>query len=337
MLDTRQISSPILGERRLDLGQLPRETNRPAASTANHTREVVVAIDHLSKKYGQFQAVSDLSLEIYRGETFGLIGPNGAGKTTTLEITVGLRTLSTGQVRVLGCNPQTERVALARQIGIQPQQASLFPNLKVLETMELFASLHAHPLSIADTLEMVGLTEKAKSPVKGLSGGQRQRLLIAIALIADSQILFLDEPTGSLDPQARRQIWAIIDNFRRQGRTVVLTTHSMEEAEGLCERVGIIDQGQIIALGTPAQLVRQFFPIKTISFDVVEEPSLSRLYRVAGVSKASLNGKRVELVTEDSDRTLQELVTQSGWHNFDIRGGNLEDVFLTLTGRTIRD
>ena len=300
-------------------------------------REQVVVLDKLSKMYGDLQAVKELSLEIYQGEIFGLLGPNGAGKTTTLEMTVGLRVPTGGHISVLGLDPQRDRKALTSKIGVQPQEANLFPALKVGEILRLFSSFHAHSLKVEDILEQMGLTEKRKSSVKSLSGGQRQRLLIGLALIGDPQLLFLDEPTGALDPQSRRQLWDAIEEFRRRERTVLLTTHSMEEAEAICDRVAIVDAGEIIALGSPGELIRRYFPIKTISFDSDQISEQHYWYRYAGVKDVKINGAHVEVKTDLSDETLKELLSLSGGHNFDICGGNLEDVFLALTGRTIRD
>lgn len=314
------------------------ESRVAAVGTNQQQRsETVVAIEGLQKIYGELEAVRNLSLDIYRGEIFGLLGPNGAGKTTTLEIAVGLRTPTSGRVSVLGCDPQSERASLVRKIGVQPQEASLFPTLKVVETLCLFASFHANPLTVDYTLDLIGLAEKRNSLVKSLSGGQRQRLLLGIAFIADPQLLFLDEPTGPLDPQARRQLWDIIEDFRAQQRTVVMTTHSMEEAEALCDRVAIIDAGQIIALGTPAELVRKHFPIKTLSFDTSGTPDEQSFQQLAGVRSVKIRGGRVEIVTGSSDNALREVLSRPDCYNIDARGGSLEDVFLTLTGRNIRE
>ncbi len=306
-------------------------------SESDQQRKQVVVLDKLSKVYGDVQAVRELSLEIYKGEIFGLLGPNGAGKTTTLEMTVGLRVPTSGRINVLGANPQKDRQLLTSKIGVQPQEASLFPTLKVGETLRLFGSFHAHSLTVESILEQIGLTEKRKSRVKSLSGGQRQRLLIGLALIGDPQLLFLDEPTGALDPQSRRQLWDVIQEFRRQERTVVLTTHSMEEAEAICDRVAIVDAGSIIALGSPAELIRHYFPIKTISFDSNLVSDEQHWYSYTGVKDVNVSALHVEVKTDRSDETLKELLSHSGGYNFDIRSGNLEDVFLTLTGRTIRD
>lgn len=300
-------------------------------------QEPVVVLENLSKAYGTVQAVQDISLEIFRGEIFGLLGPNGAGKTTTLEIMVGLRVPTAGRVSVLGVEPQKDRKALTSRIGVQPQEASLFPTLKVEELLKLFASFHEHPLATEDILDQIGLVEKRRSSVKSLSGGQRQRLLIGLALIADPQLLFLDEPTGSLDPQSRRQLWGTIETFRRQQRSVILTTHSMEEAEALCDRVAIVEQGRIIALGSPAELIHTYFPIKTIGFDYAVHHDEHYWRSYPGVSEVKTNGKRIELTTNRCDEALQVLLGHESGSDYDIRGGNLEDVFLALTGRTIRE
>lgn len=297
----------------------------------------VITLKNVCKAYGDLEAVKDLSLAIYQGEIFGLLGPNGAGKTTTIEMAVGLRTPTSGYISVLGCDPRTERVALTNKIGMQPQEANLFPTLKVREILRLFASFHRRPLSVEQVLEMLELGEKRKSLVKNLSSGQRQRLQIGLALITDPQLLLLDEPTGSLDPQARRQIWNVIGEFRQRQRTVLLTTHSMEEAETLCDRVAVIDHGQIIALGTPAELVQKHFPIKTLRFTTSVPVEAGSFAQTAGVIDVRIEGRQVELKSEQSDRTLQQLLAHNDYTNFDVRGGSLEDVFLSLTGRALRD
>ncbi len=300
-------------------------------------RAAVVHLENIRKSYGALQAVRDLSLRIEEGEIFGLLGPNGAGKTTTLEMMVGLRTPDAGHVSILGCDPQAERLSLVSRIGVQPQEASLFPTLRVEETLRLFASFYSNPTGVDRLLDLVGLVDKRKSLVKSLSGGQRQRLLLGIALTGDPQLLFLDEPTGSLDPQARRQIWDVIEDFRRRGRTVVLTTHSMEEAQTLCDRVAIMDHGQIIALATPDELVRKYVPLKTICCTTRQALDPRELQRLAGVSTVKIKAARVELVTSQSDEKLRALLNLPGLYDFDVRSGSLEDVFLALTGRTIRD
>ncbi len=313
------------------------ESDQQHQLESDQHHEQVVVLDKLSKMYGDLQAVKELSLEIYKGEIFGLLGPNGAGKTTTLEMAVGLRTPTSGRISVLGSDPQRDRKILTSKIGVQPQEANLFPTLKVGEILRLFASFHAHSLPVESIVEQMGLTEKRKSLVKSLSGGQRQRLLIGLALIGDPQLLFLDEPTGALDPQSRRQLWDAIEEFRHRERTVVLTTHSMEEAEAICDRVAIVDAGAIIALGSPAELIRLHFPIKTIRFDSYHISDQPHWYNYTGVKDVKVSGAHVEVTTDRSDETLKELLSASVGYNFDIRSGNLEDVFLALTGRTIRD
>lgn len=311
----------------------------PPLSREERGREAtaVVTLAHVCKTYGDLEAVKDLSLEIYQGEIFGLLGPNGAGKTTTIEMAVGLRTPTSGHISVLGCDPRTERVALTSKIGMQPQEANLFPTLRAREILRLFASFHQRPLPVEQVLEMLELGEKRKSLVKNLSGGQRQRLQIGLALITDPQLLLLDEPTGSLDPQARRQIWNVIGEFRQRQRTVLLTTHSMEEAETLCDRVAIIDHGQIIALGTPAELVQKHFPIKTLRFTANIPVEAAHFAQMVGVIDIRIEGRQVELKSEQCDRTLQQLLARADFANFEVRGGSLEDVFLSLTGRALRD
>jgi ABC-2 type transport system ATP-binding protein len=299
--------------------------------------EQVLVLDSVSKIYGSLIAVNQLSLEIYRGEIFGLLGPNGAGKTTTLEMAVGLRTPSAGSIRVLGLDPRKDRQQLVEQIGVQPQEASLFPHLKVEEILTLFASFYRRALSVEQVLKLVELGEKRKSLIKSLSGGQKQRLLIALALLSDPQVLFLDEPTGPLDPQARRRLWDVIQEFRSQQRTVILTTHSMEEADALCDRIAIVDHGQLIALGSPSELVQQLCPLQTIRFNTSEAVEARTFEGLPGVKAVAVHGRQVEITTERKDETLRELVTLGNWNNIEVRSGTLEDVFLALTGRQLRD
>ena len=215
----------------------------------------VLRVEHLQKIYGSQRAVEDVSFEIGRGEIFGIVGANGAGKTTTIECLVGLQKPSGGSISVLGLDPQRDAAALRQRIGIQLQQAALPDRLRVIEALELFASFYPKPVATQTLLEQWGLREKRNAAFASLSGGQKQRLFIALSLINDPEIVFLDELTTGLDPQARRQTWELIGAIRQRGKTVVLVTHFMEEVERLCDRIAVIDRGRVVALDTPDRLI----------------------------------------------------------------------------------
>lgn len=216
---------------------------------------IVIEVSHLVKKYGEFTAVNDISFEVYEGEIFGLLGPNGAGKSSTLEIIETLRNKTSGKVLVNGYDLDTEAEKIKKIIGVQLQSSGYYPGLSLTELMELFGGLYNRRVKPMEYLKLVNLQDKAKSKYKELSGGQQQRFSIATTLINQPRIVFLDEPTTGLDPQARRNLWELIDQIRSQGTTVVLTTHYMDEAEHLCDRVGVIDAGRIIALASPDTLI----------------------------------------------------------------------------------
>ena len=218
--------------------------------------EPIIRADGLTKTFGDVVAVDDMSFEVSRGEIFGLLGPNGAGKTTTLDCLEGLKTPTKGRVRVLGLNPRTERDRLRHRIGVQLQESRLQARIKVWEALDLFASFYAHPLDWEALLEPLGLTEKRNALYGGLSGGQKQRLFVALAMVGDGEVLFLDELTTGLDPQARHAMWDLVRTARDRGKTILLTTHFMEEAERLADRVGIMDHGRLIATGPPQELIQ---------------------------------------------------------------------------------
>ncbi len=310
--------------------------------------EAAVKVTDYAKAYGEKLAVKQVSFTVAKNEIFGLLGPNGAGKTTILESLVGLRSATSGNVRVNGYDPFSQRDKVLAHIGIQPQEASLFPNLKVVETLELFASLYERPRPVDEIMHVVGLEEKAKMPVKKLSGGQKQRLLIAVALIADPDILLLDEPTSSLDPQARRYIWSVIQDMKKRGRSVILTTHSMEEAHALCDRIAILDDGRIIAEGPPNELIYRYFPKQRLIFEVNAVPVLDFLREFSEVEDISTfcsedGSYEIRLTTTPLTReVLHSLVNQPAlaelnWKKIRVESGTLEDVFLRLTGKSIRE
>jgi ABC-2 type transport system ATP-binding protein len=235
--------------------------------------QVVVRVAGICKSYGRLTAVDGVSFDVRQGEIFGLIGPNGAGKTTTLECVEGVRRPDRGQISVLGLDPIRDRRALQRRIGVQLQSAQLQKRITVGEAIDLWTSLYDHAVNGQTLLEQLGLTARRDAWFMSLSGGQRQRLFIALALVNDPEVVFLDELTTGLDPQARRAIWTLVRGIRDRGKTVVLTTHSMEEAERLCDRVAIIDHGRIVEIDSPETLVARHFPTGRI--EISETKSLA--------------------------------------------------------------
>ncbi|GIV85133.1 MAG: multidrug ABC transporter ATP-binding protein [Candidatus Roseilinea sp.] len=301
----------------------------------------IVEVEHLRKVYGSTVAVDDVSFEVYEGEIFGMVGPNGAGKTTTIECIEGLRRPDSGQVRVLGLDHQHDGYALRQRIGIQLQGSVLQDRLKVWEALDLFASFYPRPTDWQPLLEQLGLADQRNTPFAKLSGGQKQRLFIALALVGDPEIVFLDELTTGLDPQARRAMWDLVHQIRDQGKTVFLTTHFMEEAERLCDRVAIMDHGRIVALDTPENLIRMLGAEHQLVFSVDGPFEPRQLGHLPGVARIETTGERV-IVYGRTDGFVSEVVnalTKSGVPFRDLRNEQptLEDVFLALTGREMRD
>jgi ABC-2 type transport system ATP-binding protein len=313
----------------------------PASSSAT----AALAVRGLRKAYGDVVAVESLDLEVRAGECFGLLGPNGAGKTTTIEICEGLNTPDAGTVEVLGMQWARDGNALRSRLGIQLQETQLSEKLTVEESVRLFRSFYPSGRTVEEVIGLVQLEEKRRARVGTLSGGQKQRLAVACALVGDPDLLFLDEPTTGLDPQSRRQLWDIIDAFRNEGGTTVLTTHYMDEAERLCDRVAIVDHGKIISLGTPRELIASLGAGHVIEFAVddgspdVDEPALLAL---PGVKSARRAGGAWALQVSAAHETIPALLgalasrglalTQLSTHS-----PTLEDVFVTLTGRSLRD
>lgn len=254
----------------------------------NNMNNTIISVKNLVKKYGDFEAVKGISFDVFEGEIFGLLGPNGAGKSTTLEIIETLRTKTSGSITVAGFNLDTQANEIKKIIGVQLQSSGFYPGLNLVELINLFCGLYNEEVDAMELLDKVNLRDKAKAKVKELSGGQKQRFSIATTLINNPKIIFLDEPTTGLDPQARRNLWDLIQDIRKGGTTVILTTHYMDEAELLCDRVAIIDAGKIIAIETPDNLVDN-------------------------------------LVASGFERPKE------------VKKANLEDVFISLTGRTIRE
>lgn len=253
-----------------------------------HPNENIISVKNLSKSYDQTKVVDSISFDVKKGEIFGILGPNGAGKTTTLEMIEGLRKIDSGEVIVAGLDAKKEKYKLKKEIGVQLQSSSFFDYLKLEELLRMFASLYEREVNSDELLREVELEEKKNAYIKTLSGGQKQRFSIASALVNDPQVLFLDEPTTGLDPQARRHLWDLIESIREKGKTIIITTHYMDEAEVLCDRLAIMDHGKIISIDTPDKLI---------------DSLLER-----GFSKQVIN-----------------------------KGANLEDVFLDLTGRSLRE
>lgn len=307
------------------------------------SNQTVIKVSNLKKAYGDVQAVYGVSFSVDRGEIFGLLGPNGAGKTTTLSIVEGLVQADTGTVNVLGHNGNQNEIEIKQKIGVQLQRTSLLPDLTVIEQIMLFSQFYGKQLSRQQALvqlERVGLDKKADSFPDNLSGGQQQRLALALALVNDPEIVFLDEPTTGLDPQSRRALWEIIRNLKENNKTVILTTHYMEEAEALCHRVGIIDHGKIIALGTPGDLVNQLEGLSTITTSA--HLSIETIQEFQNVGKAEHDGELIRVQTSDISATLSNLLALSKRVNVSLKDihisqPSLEDVFLHLTGRTIRE
>jgi ABC-2 type transport system ATP-binding protein len=311
----------------------------PDASGAN-----IVSVRNLTKRYGGLTAVDGISFDIQQGEIFGLLGPNGAGKTTTLEILEGIRKADSGHVLVDGLDIRRNRRAAQARIGVQLQATTLFEDLTVRETLALFGSFYPRALSSDDLLAEVNLQEKARARPQELSGGQRQRLALALALVNDPDLIFLDEPTTGLDPQSRRLLWDTIERLRARGKTIVLTTHFMDEAQTLSDRIAIMDAGRIIAQDTPARLIANLGAAAAIEgvLEPVDAVGLDELRALAAVTEARESGERLLIYTTSLETTLPDLLrlaTTRGARveQLQIHSPTLEDVFLKLTGRGLRD
>ena len=302
----------------------------------------VIEVNNLHKSYGDIKAVNNVSFAVAQGEIFGMLGPNGAGKTTTMEIVEGLRTADSGSVVVLGMNVGQHLRRVKASIGVQLQTTSLYPRLSVREVLDLFGSFFPRALSVDGLIELVGLEDSRNKLCINLSGGQKQRLSVALALVNDPQILFLDEPTTGLDPQARHNIWDVIEFGRRKGKTVFLTTHYMEEAERLCDRVAIIDHGGIIATDRPDRLVGQHFREQAIEFELDQHLDEEVFRQLAGVTNMLAENGKVTVYSSSVPVTISALLELANQRSIKltdlyIRRATLEDVFLKLTGRRIRE
>ena len=300
----------------------------------------VIEVQNLRKQYGTTIAADDISFNVQQGEIFCIVGPNGAGKSTTVESIMGLRQPDRGTIRVLGLDPQKDEQELRQRIGIQLQEAALPERLKVWEALDLYSAFYHKTVSWEKLLDDWGLTEKRKTNFKNLSGGQKQRLFIALALLNDPELVFLDELTTGLDPQARRTTWEAVRAIREQGKTVVLVTHFMDEAEELADRIAIIDQGKLVALDTPTALIQNLQAGMRVRFTNGNGYDPQLLRQVAGVTDVEQRGKQV--IVEGNGALLAHVATALADYNItptDLRveQANLEDVFLALTGRNIRN
>src|SRR5260221_4702085 len=302
----------------------------------------VIQVYGVRKSYGRTLAVDEVSFEVNEGEIFGLIGPNGAGKTTTMECVEGPRRPDLGSISVLGLDPFRDVYKLQERIGVQLQQAQLQKRIKVWEAVDLWASLYKRKSVDGERLlEQLGLTDKRDAWFMNLSGGQKQRLFIALALINDPEVVFLDELTTGLDPQARRAIWELVNGIRSRGKTVFLTTHLMEEAERLCDRVAIIEHGRLIEMGAPADLVRKHCPERGVVFSSDREGFTGELERIAGAESVRVEGSTYT-VRGRGDDFVTAVIRFIAAHALTVRDfrtvfPTLEDVFLKLTGHVIRD
>ncbi len=302
----------------------------------------VIEVGKLRKTYGPTVAVDEVSFSVERGEIFGLIGPNGAGKTTTMECVEGVRAADGGTISVLGLDPARDAYKLQDRIGVQLQQAQLQKRIKVWEAMDLWAAIYRRPRDYGEKLlTQLGLAEKRNAWFMTLSGGQKQRLFIALALINDPEVVFLDELTTGLDPQARHAIWDLVRDIRERGKTVFLTTHLMEEAERLCDRVAVIEHGRIVDIDTPRNLVNRHCPERSVILATSDPNAEQRFRGIAKVESVAPNGAEITIRGRGDDLVTEVIrcLSENRIHVTDFRTllPSLEDVFLKLTGRSIRD
>jgi ABC-2 type transport system ATP-binding protein len=302
----------------------------------------VIVVHDLRKRFGSVQAVDGVDFVVHQGEIFGLLGPNGAGKTTTIEMLEGLQRADTGDLRVLGLDPGRQAPQLKARIGVQLQTSSLYPQLTVAEILGLFGTFYPRALPVRQLLDALDLDEKKDARSKTLSGGQQQRLSVALALVNDPELVFLDEPTTGLDPAARRSLWDLIAGMRSQGKSVLMTTHYMEEAEVLCDRLAIMDHGKVLDMGTVEELVGRRFKERGVRFDSIDRLSDGQLSGLAAVTRVVREGPETVLYTADVPATIGALLSATEALGVDpsnlmVRRATLEDVFLDLTGRALRD
>jgi ABC-2 type transport system ATP-binding protein len=302
----------------------------------------IIEVNNLEKKYGDVNAVNGVSFNVEQGEVFGILGPNGAGKTTTVEMIEGLRKPNAGSIKVCNIDALKEPQRIKEVIGVQLQATSLYDNICVKEALDLFGSYYQKSIPSEQIMEEVSLTEKKNSQVSKLSGGQKQRLSVGLALVNDPEVIFLDEPTTGLDPQARHNIWSIVEKLRERGKTVVMTTHYMEEAEQLCHRLAIIDQGKIIAMDTPENLINKTGLATSIEFTTSKEldglatnfPGICKVNH-GSARKYSVTTKTVAMILKDLTNLCYD--NHIELENISVRQATLEDVFLAMTGRKLRE
>ncbi len=302
----------------------------------------IITVEKLKKVYGDFTAVDSINFAVHQGETFGILGPNGAGKTTTLEMMEGLKSITSGTVTLDGKDVSTHTRDVKNVIGVQLQSSSFFDGLNLKELLETFGALYKQKVDAMELLREVQLEEKAKSKVKELSGGQKQRLSIAVALVNKPKVLFLDEPTTGLDPQARRNLWDLINQIKGRGVTIIITTHYMEEAEVLCDRIAIMDNAKIIALDTPDGLLKLADVGTTIEGHTDQAAPITELKQLPGIDNATAEPHGFSLKTKQPEIALPALfpfAQQQGiaLHDVKVHQATLEDVFLKLTGRKLRE
>jgi ABC-2 type transport system ATP-binding protein len=310
--------------------------------TVTTATQPVIRVRGLTKRYDDVQAVAGIDFDVAPGEIFGLLGPNGAGKTTTVEILEGLRAPDGGEVSVLGVDVTRGADALKPRIGVSLQTAALYPKLTVTELIDLFRSFYPNSRPTNELIDALELGERRNARSADLSGGQRQRLAVALSLVNDPELVFLDEPTTGLDPAARRSLWEIVRGLKASGRSVLLTTHYMEEAEILCDRIAIMDHGRILEMGTVEELVSKHYQERTIRFDRLDGLHHDELAGLPEVASVKGDGDEVLLYTRDPGKTIGALLDLADTRglepqNLAIRRPTLEDVFLDLTGRALRD
>ena len=312
------------------------------------TSQPALEVIGLRKSYGDVVAVNGLDLQIGAGQCFGLLGPNGAGKTTTIEICEGLNTPDAGTVRILGRTWDSDEQWLRNRLGIQLQETQLAEKLTVIETLTLFRSFYERGRMMDDVIDLVQLGEKRTARVNSLSGGQKQRLALACALVGDPELLFLDEPTTGLDPQSRRQLWTVLEGLKSEGRTILLTTHYMDEAERLCDNIAIVDHGTVIALGTPRELIASLGADNVIRLGVAADPveahpiALDELLALPDVTGGRETAGGYELRVGSVQAVLPSLLAIAAergvsWSELSTHSATLEDVFVALTGRELRE
>jgi ABC-2 type transport system ATP-binding protein len=303
-----------------------------------------IQVEALRKSYGSFPAVKGIDFEVRAGEVFGMLGPNGAGKTTTVEILEGLRTRSSGRVSVLGCDPEVQTTDLKDRVGVCLQATNLQEKLLVCEAIDLFAAFYTRTVDGGQLLKRLQLWEKRNTPYAKLSGGQKQRLALALAMLNDPQVLFLDEPSAGLDPQARHEIHELVLDLRREQRTILMTTHYIEEAEKLCDRVAIVDEGRIVAMGTPREIQERALAHSTIEVDLGSALGDVAIPQWAEADQVTVDPRRMRIAVTTSRpaRIVIEMVKWLDQKNVEltdirIKRPSLEDAFIELTGKSLRE